>query len=83
MNPRHKGAVKDRDLERYFPVRLSIVVGMGLPAHEWSVTYSAMRDWLATTVGEARDLPAISLSHLSQIRRHDDTVSALAALNNF
>ncbi len=51
MNPRHKGSVKDRDLERYFPVRISIAIGVPSPAGPWSVAYSAMLDWLRQNVG--------------------------------
>src|SRR5258708_1795714 len=54
MNSRHKGSVKDRDLERYFPVRISIAIGMGLAAREWGVTFSAMLDWLMENAGHGR-----------------------------
>jgi hypothetical protein len=51
---RYKGAIKERDIDRYFPVRISIVIGMGLPAGEWGVTFSAMLDWLKETAGYGR-----------------------------
>ena len=51
---RYKGAVKDRDIERYVPVRISIVIGMGLPAREWGVTFSAMLAWLKKNAGNGR-----------------------------
>jgi hypothetical protein len=54
MNSRYKGAVSDRDLDRYFPVRISIVIFAGLPPREWSVKYTAMREWLIETVGNNR-----------------------------
>jgi hypothetical protein len=54
MSRRYKGAVSDRDVDRYFPVRISIVIGMGLPAREWGVTFSAMLDWLKETAGHGR-----------------------------
>jgi hypothetical protein len=54
MNSRYKGAVNDRDLDRYFPVRISIVIFAGLPPREWSVKYTAMREWLTKTVGNNR-----------------------------
>jgi hypothetical protein len=51
---RYKGRVKDSEkdseIDRYFPVRISVPIGMGPPAREWSVTYSATarprRRWL-------------------------------------
>jgi hypothetical protein len=50
--PRHKRSVMDRDLESYFPVRLSSVIGADLPPREWSAKYSLMAGWwLAKTVG--------------------------------
>jgi hypothetical protein len=51
VNRRYKGAVSDRDIDRYFPVRISIMIGMGLPAREWSAKYSSMVAWLAQTAG--------------------------------
>jgi hypothetical protein len=47
MSSRYKGAMKDHQLEAYFPVRLSIVIGAGLPQREWSIKYSLMVSWLA------------------------------------
>jgi hypothetical protein len=35
---RHKGWVKDSEIDRYFPVRISVPIEMGSPAREWSVT---------------------------------------------
>jgi hypothetical protein len=43
--------VRNGALERYFPVRIAFAAGMGLPAREWSVTYSTMHQWLIATVG--------------------------------
>lgn len=54
MSSRYKGAVKNHELDRYFPVRISIVIGMGLPQREWGVKYSAMLEWLRTTVSSDR-----------------------------
>ncbi len=49
-----KPSDKDRDLDRYFPVRISIVIGMGLPPGKWGTTFSAMLDWLKETAGNGR-----------------------------
>jgi hypothetical protein len=54
MSRRYKRAVGDRDVDRYFPVRISIVIGMGLPAREWGITFSARLDWLRETAGHGR-----------------------------
>ncbi len=54
MSTRYKGAVRDRDIDRHFPVRISVVIGAGLDPHEWSVKYSLMHDWLRETVGNDR-----------------------------
>lgn len=54
MRPRYKGAVNDRDIDHYFPVRVSVVIYAGLPPPEWSVKYTAMCDWLGRTVGNSR-----------------------------
>jgi hypothetical protein len=34
--------------------RISIVIGMGLPAREWGVTFSATLDWLKENAGHGR-----------------------------
>jgi hypothetical protein len=46
--------VKDRDIDRHFPVRISVVIGGGIDPREWSVKYSLMVDWLGETVGNYR-----------------------------
>ena len=54
MNPRHKGAVKEYQLQAHFPVRITFVIGLGLPLREWGIKYSLMRTWLTETVGGDR-----------------------------
>jgi hypothetical protein len=54
MSSRHKGAVKDHQLEAYFPVRITLVQGLGMEMRDWSIKYSAMLDWLRQTVGADR-----------------------------
>lgn len=54
MSPRHKGAVKNSQLEAHFPVRITLVQGLGMAMRDWSITYSAMIAWLRTTIGADR-----------------------------
>jgi hypothetical protein len=36
------------------PFGITVVSGLGLPAAEWSLRYSAMLDWLTRTIGNGR-----------------------------
>jgi hypothetical protein len=54
MRSRYKGAVKDHQLEAYFPVRITLVQGLGMETRDWSLKYSAMLEWLREKVGGGR-----------------------------
>ena len=46
--------MKEYELQAYFPVRITFVIGLGLSLLEWGIKYSLMRTWLTETAGGDR-----------------------------